>query len=192
MKYAVTFGRFNSISKGHEAFFDAILEKWDYLTIIVLDDIREIDNVIPQRKNTEFYNLCDSNWNVKMLPLEIRLNAMNIFKFSYEHSKKINVVSFPRVEYFPSLFNSQYPSNIYDLVFSNDQTTKFDIIKIKQFQQILDREIALVNPNKIIHNKDIKNKIKEKGDLLLYFNKEVVNYYEKEEVLNDLWKLEKN
>ena len=40
-KLAVTFGRFNFISKGHVNFIETVLKKWDelYLIILVPDDI---------------------------------------------------------------------------------------------------------------------------------------------------------
>ncbi|MFA9414789.1 hypothetical protein ACERC8_09475 [Streptococcus sp. E29BA] len=178
-KCAITFGRFNYFSKGHAYFFEEILTKWDNLVIMCLEnsDIRR--QIIPTNDLllNSFYKECDKNFTKKLLPVAIRMEALNYFAKKYPN--RITIISGERPENFPSRFNMDFPANKFDLVFSKDYSNYFDLLRCEAFEKILDREVTVVHPRRYIHNSEIallSNK-EEK------FWPEVWDYYQKEGIL---------
>ena len=176
-KKAVTFGRFNLFSNGHGEFIKTILEKWQFVEIVVLENENNLG-----RYNSvfdDFVDLCNLNYQKSLIDLEHRINLMQIGLKEGGMASKCHVSTFLRPELHPKEFNMLFPKDQFDVVFSVDVHSNFDIKKIGMFELLLGRKIELVYPSKIMHNSNIQ----KNGNLEQYYQNEVLNYCKKYNLL---------
>ncbi len=158
-KLAVTFGRFNFISKGHVNFIETVLKKWDelYLIILVPDDI-SMSMFYKNPATQNFLDKCKSKIHSKpLLSINYRVNAFSeVIKNNPKLQGKVHLSVSCRPDANVALFNASYPEKFFDLVFPNDDTTQLDKSKICEFEKVFFRKVYGVNPDFILHNSQIE------------------------------------
>jgi len=126
-----------------------------------------------------------------MLSFSDRLEAMYVWKLNSPNSNRIEVSQFPRVEYFPDIFNNVYKAEEYDIVCSKDDSNTFDKVKVKEFESILNRKVYTVEPMFILHNQTIIQGENNIENLECFFDKYVLDYYIRKGVIGKLWQSRK-
>ena len=166
-KYAVTFGRYNLVTNAHLNTVKTILREWQYLTIGVID----LTFQSPVQKNNEwryFLEMCDKNCQSPGSFVFDIQEKIRMWKSTIEQSKltrRVQVVSVKRPEYFNDEFNKSFPRSKYDLVFPQAKTesSEFDLLRNKAFSSILNRCVLYVNPTLTLHTTEIRAKV-ESGE----------------------------
>ncbi|MBC1925133.1 hypothetical protein [Listeria innocua] len=171
-KRAVTFGRFNTFSKGHESFIQSILLKWDTVNIGVIDDGCCTKNYNKNKLFKNFIEECDENYINPLNKLQHRINLMEIALSEKGLLEKCSIKKINRPELYPDNFNELFPVHLYDVVFAIDVDSQFDIKKIGVFELLLNRPIKLVKAELILHTSDIIRTGKEQ----LGFSSAVIDY----------------
>ncbi|RDX01324.1 hypothetical protein [Listeria kieliensis] len=169
---AVTFGRFNTFSRGHESFIQSILLEWSKVSIGVIENnpITVEDNLF-----ANFIKECDRNYIKPLNKIQHRMNLMELILDEKNFLENCSIIKINRPELYPEKFNEMFPKNVYDVVFAIDTDSQFDIKKIGIFELLLNRPIKLVKPDKIIHSSDIiKMGIEEIG-----FSRSAIDYCQK-------------
>lgn len=159
MKLAVTYGRFNYLSKGHIHFFEKIVEVWKELYIVVLiNNNKIIDKIMYDETNlNDFIVMCNANVNKKkLLAIHHRLNCLS--RAIQNNSKligKVHISAFCRPEVNVKKFNLCYPPDAFDLVFPLDDSNEWDKIKPEMFSGVFFRPVRTVELDFLTHNSDI-------------------------------------
>ena len=144
MKLAVTYGRFNYLSKGHINFIETILRSWDEVYLVLLVNDPNIYTKINYDEDTNnFIEMCNSNVNKKeILPITHRLNAFSkAIRKNENLVGKVHLSVFCRPEVNVEHFNACYPDKYFDMVFPKDHTTEWDRKKSEKFRDVFFREI---------------------------------------------------
>lgn len=179
MRKAVTFGRYNILTFGHLSTFISILDDWDNLKILILDNsLEKRDKEVSIFR--EFYDLCELNHIKKrnVFTVEERVDMMQAVLHEYHLTNKISIEVAPRPEYNYSSFNKNYPMEEYDLVFPSveNEEVRFDIIRNEAFEKILSRKVFTVNPEITLHLSSVVKEINQHNSIEKYIPKSIVEY----------------
>lgn len=170
-KIAVTFGRFNYFTLGHEFFVQLMLRQYEKLVIGIVVDSEKENNKDVDLLDEKFFNLTKSK-HINLNSIDIRLKAIEESEVYNQFANRISIYPIFKPEFFPNKFNFVFPKKKYDLIFPKTDD-EFDKFRNVYFEKKLDRHIFILNPDFVIHNSQIRQE-KEKQQ---YFDIRVSEFY---------------
>jgi nicotinamide mononucleotide adenylyltransferase len=170
--FAVTFGRFNPVTKGHLALLTAMVAGWEVVTVCVSDLAVDAPPGFDPRRAPmpeEFYSACDEKCSLERNPftVEERVAMWRETIRAAGLSGAATAVAIRRPEHYPQEFNDRFPADRHDLAFGNS-TNEFDVAKTQHFQRLLNRAVLPVQPAFTLHATDIKRSVGRGADWSQY------------------------
>ncbi len=155
---ALFHGRFQRPSIGHVATVEAILAKWDHLTIgVVYNSVRLTNTDLRLRDYVSQVDIASYGPGRNPFTQSEVKEMWKSYILSMSLMKRVDCLIVKRIEFEPD-FNVLFPPEKIDLVFSelNPEDAGADVLRHQLFPEVLGREIFQVKPSLSIHNSEIR------------------------------------